>query len=57
MVRGDSKVCASSCELLFCTTGVLLQRLRSDPDLENVTHLVVDEVRERETLKVKKKNR
>ena len=46
MVRGDSKCCATSCQLLFCTTGVLLQRLRSDPTLANVTHLIVHEVRE-----------
>jgi hypothetical protein len=44
MVRGDAKCCAASCQLLFCTTGVLLQRLRSDPVLSNVTHLIVDEV-------------
>lgn len=44
MVRGDSACCAASCQLLFCTTGVLLQRLRSDPTLANVTHLIVDEV-------------
>lgn len=33
--------------LLFCTTGILLRRLESDPDLESVTHIVVDEVHER----------
>ena len=44
MVRGDSKCSAASCQLLFCTTGVLLQRLKDDPLLRNVTHLVVDEV-------------
>ncbi|KAL2610391.1 hypothetical protein R1flu_028964 [Riccia fluitans] len=33
--------------LLFCTTGILLRRLSSDPDLESVTHVIVDEVHER----------
>ncbi|CAM6128719.1 unnamed protein product [Calypogeia fissa] len=33
--------------LLFCTTGILLRRLLSDPDLEGVTHVIVDEVHER----------
>eukprot|EP00124_Ichthyophonus_hoferi_P003819 Ihof_evm1s359 gene=Ihof_evmTU1s359 len=33
--------------LLFCTTGILLRRLQSDPDLEGVTHVLVDEVHER----------
>ena len=31
----------------FCTTGILLRRLEGDPDLESVTHIVVDEVHER----------
>lgn len=33
--------------LLFCTTGVLLNRLNASPDLEGVTHIVLDEVHER----------
>ncbi|KAH9495035.1 ATPdependent RNA helicase, partial [Bulinus truncatus] len=36
--------------LLFCTTGIVLRRLESDPDLEGVTHVVVDEVHERSEL-------
>lgn len=36
--------------LLFCTTGVLLQRLQSDPVLARVSHLVIDEVHERDSL-------
>ena len=35
------------CRLMFCTTGVLLQRMKSDPYLEGVTHVFVDEVHER----------
>lgn len=33
--------------LVFCTTGVLLRQMQSDPELEGVTHLLVDEVHER----------
>eukprot|EP00946_MAST-07B_sp_MAST-7B-sp1_P001524 g1524.t1 len=36
--------------LVFCTTGILLRRLAGDPDLVGVTHIVLDEVHEREIL-------
>ncbi|XP_067845385.1 putative ATP-dependent RNA helicase DHX57 [Heptranchias perlo] len=38
---------SSSTRLLYCTAGVLLRRLEADPDLQGVTHVVVDEVHER----------
>ena len=45
-VRGES--CSSAqTQLLFCTTGVLLRRLETDPALGGVTHVLVDEVHER----------
>lgn len=31
--------------LLFCTTGILLRRLASEPQLASVSHVIVDEVR------------
>jgi HrpA-like RNA helicase len=34
--------------LLFCTTGIVLRRLQDDPNLEGVTHVLVDEVHERQ---------
>ncbi|XP_003748450.1 ATP-dependent DNA/RNA helicase DHX36 [Galendromus occidentalis] len=37
----------SSGKILFCTTGIILQFLQSDPLLGNITHLIVDEVHER----------
>ncbi|XP_026182398.1 putative ATP-dependent RNA helicase DHX57 [Mastacembelus armatus] len=37
----------SATRLLYCTTGVLLRRLESEPDLKGVTHVIVDEVHER----------
>lgn len=33
--------------LVFCTTGVLLRQMQSDPELDGVTHILVDEVHER----------
>ncbi len=36
--------------ILYCTTGILLQFLQSDPYLENVSHLLLDEVHERDVL-------
>lgn len=45
-VRLDSKVSART-RLTFCTTGILLRRLLSDPLLTDVTHIVLDEVHER----------
>ncbi|XP_049617276.1 putative ATP-dependent RNA helicase DHX57 [Syngnathus scovelli] len=38
---------SSATRLLYCTTGVLLRRLQSDADLQDVTHVIVDEVHER----------
>ena len=45
-IRLESKT-SSSTRLLFCTTGILLRRLESDPDLSDVSHVIVDEVHER----------
>ena len=33
--------------LLFCTTGVLLRKLVKEPELDGVSHVVVDEIHER----------
>jgi ATP-dependent RNA helicase DHX57 len=45
VVRGDNKMCAST-RLMFCTTGVLLRQLQSQNALENISHILVDEVHE-----------
>ncbi|KAH7434390.1 hypothetical protein KP509_06G015600 [Ceratopteris richardii] len=37
----------TSTRLLFCTTGILLRKLMFDPDLNGVTHVIVDEIHER----------
>mmetsp|Transcript_15236 Transcript_15236/g.33072 ORF Transcript_15236/g.33072 Transcript_15236/m.33072 type:complete len:1605 (-) Transcript_15236:173-4987(-) len=46
VVRGDSKMCSST-RLVFCTTGILLRQLQSQNALENISHIVIDEVHER----------
>lgn len=45
-VRLDSKQ-SKETRILFCTTGVMLRRLLSDPLLSSTTHVVLDEVHER----------
>ncbi|GAX74754.1 hypothetical protein CEUSTIGMA_g2201.t1 [Chlamydomonas eustigma] len=45
-VRMESTVTRDT-HLTFCTTGILLRRLSSDPLLAGVSHIVVDEVHER----------
>ncbi|KAJ2470423.1 helicase [Coemansia sp. RSA 2322] len=45
-VRGESRRSGDT-RLLFCTVGVLLRMLASDPRLVGVTHVVCDEVHER----------
>ena len=39
---------SSSTRVLFCTTGIILRRLQDDPTLAGVTHVLVDEVHERQ---------
>ena len=45
-VRLDRKASRRT-RLMFCTTGVLLRRMQSDPTLTGTSHVVVDEVHER----------
>ncbi|WAR54174.1 hypothetical protein PtB15_3B687 [Puccinia triticina] len=53
-VRFDSKPPTPDGSILFCTTGVFLRRLQMDMDsasggfLDSITHVVVDEVHERD---------
>ena len=46
VVRGDSAMCKST-RLLFCTFGILLRQLQCEGALDNITHIVIDEVHER----------
>ncbi|XP_028933729.1 ATP-dependent RNA helicase DHX30 isoform X1 [Ornithorhynchus anatinus] len=47
-VRLESKPPARGGALLFCTVGILLRKLQSNPGLEGVSHVIVDEVHERD---------
>lgn len=40
----------SHAALVYCTTGVLLRRLESDPQLKHISHLFLDEIHERELM-------
>jgi ATP-dependent RNA helicase DHX57 len=46
VVRGDTAVCRDT-RLLFCTFGILLRQLQSDGALDSISHIVIDEVHER----------
>lgn len=46
-IRGESRK-SSSTRLSFCTTGVVLRRCMDDPTLSGISHVVVDEVHERQ---------
>jgi ATP-dependent RNA helicase DHX36 len=49
-VRGDSKFPELGGSITYCTTGILLERLKWNADdvMDNATHLVLDEVHERD---------
>jgi len=47
-VRLESKR-TDATQLLFCTTGIALRMMLSDPPLKGISHVVVDEVHERDT--------
>ena len=51
-VRFDAKLPQSGGSVLFCTTGILLQQLQHTPDelMDNTTHLIIDEVHERDMI-------
>lgn len=46
MVKGDSASCDRT-RILFCTTGVILRQLQNEKSLQAITHIVIDEVHER----------
>ncbi|KAK6353217.1 ATP-dependent RNA helicase A [Orbilia brochopaga] len=49
-VRFDAKTAPSQGSINFCTTGILLQQLRSDAEtaLRGISHIIIDEVHERD---------
>lgn len=48
-IRFESKADADT-RMLFCTVGILLRRLQSDPTLKGVSHILIDEIHERDSL-------
>ena len=42
-IRFEARRCATT-RLTYCTTGVLLRRLQQDPNLSDVSCVIVDEV-------------
>ena len=51
-VRFDAKLPLPGGSITYCTTGILLQQLRNNPEevLDGITHLVIDEVHERDIM-------
>ncbi|XP_069501946.1 ATP-dependent RNA helicase DHX30 isoform X2 [Ambystoma mexicanum] len=47
-VRLESNLPARGGALLFCTVGILLRKLQGNPSLAGVSHIIVDEVHERD---------
>ncbi|XP_070503518.1 putative ATP-dependent RNA helicase DHX57 [Chironomus tepperi] len=45
-IRLENKI-STSTRLTFCTTGILLRRLYSDPLLNSINYVIIDEVHER----------
>uniref|UniRef100_A0A3Q3D4I7 ATP-dependent DNA/RNA helicase DHX36 n=1 Tax=Hippocampus comes TaxID=109280 RepID=A0A3Q3D4I7_HIPCM len=46
-IRLQSQLPRRQGSVLYCTTGIILQWLRSDPQLSSISHLVLDEIHER----------
>lgn len=47
-VRLESKVNPAMGRIMYCTTGILLRRLQSDPTISDYTHILLDEAHERD---------
>ena len=48
-IRLDNRL-SKHTRINFCTVGILLRRLSTNPNLDGVSHILLDEVHERETL-------
>ena len=49
-VRHDSLPPSWAASVLFCTTGVLVKRLESDTQLLSFSHIIIDEIHERDVM-------
>nr|CAI5848255.1 unnamed protein product [Callosobruchus analis] len=46
-IRLEKKLPRDRCCINFCTTGVVLKQMESDPSLGGVSHIILDEIHER----------
>lgn len=44
----DSENCSEDTRILYCTTGLLLEKLTKTKSLSTFTHIILDEVHERD---------
>ena len=49
-VRMDNKLPREQGSIIYCTTGILLQRMQSDRTLKQFTHVILDEIHERDIM-------
>ena len=49
-VRMEHKLPRQQGSILYCTAGILLQRMQNDRSLKQFTHIVLDEVHERDVM-------
>jgi ATP-dependent RNA helicase DHX36 len=49
-IRLESRSPRQRGSILYCTTGVVLQWMRSDPNLSDVSHIILDEIHERDIM-------
>ena len=49
-VRMDTSA-SEATQLLFLTPGVLLRKFHSDPELDEFTHIIIDEIHERDKVR------
>ncbi|XP_052212267.1 ATP-dependent DNA/RNA helicase DHX36-like [Dreissena polymorpha] len=50
MIRLEHKLPRDAGSILFCTTGILLKMLEGDKSLSRATHIILDEIHERDLL-------
>lgn len=48
-IRLEKTMCRNNGSILFCTTGILLQYMQGDPALRDFSHIILDEIHERNT--------
>ncbi|XP_065216695.1 ATP-dependent DNA/RNA helicase DHX36-like isoform X2 [Planococcus citri] len=49
-IRLEKKIGRRKAAILFCTTGILLQFMQSDPALSKYSHVILDEIHERDIM-------